>query len=87
MQVRLRHRLPQRCGQDTAWLHLPPPPIFRRAAPQDKTSTGSNLKIQALQFLNLALAANDPAVFQARREQRRHSRIQTYIAAPALLAV
>ncbi len=37
------------------WLHVP----------QDKTSTGSNLKIQALQFLNSAMAANDPAVFQA----------------------
>ncbi|KAL4425586.1 hypothetical protein ABPG75_009602 [Micractinium tetrahymenae] len=35
-----------------------------QSALQDTSSTGSNSKIQALQFLNSAMSANDPAAFQ-----------------------
>ncbi len=40
-----------------------PTSIAVAVCPQDKSSTGSALKIQALLFLRLFLAASDPAAF------------------------
>ncbi|PRW59351.1 cullin-associated NEDD8-dissociated 1 isoform B [Chlorella sorokiniana] len=40
-----------------------------QAALQDSSSTGSNSKVQALQFLNSAMASNNPATFQPSAER------------------
>lgn len=40
-----------------------------QAALQDSSSTGSNSKVQALQFLNAAMASNNPAAFQPSAER------------------